>query len=85
MLAALDFRPLTGARRDHRPTNCLSARRRTIRVMSEISQSYRYVVRSPDVRGGHARVEGTRIAVRDVIGRFGLLCLRFRVRLGYAR
>lgn len=34
----------------------------------EISQSYRYIVRSPDVRGGHARVEGTRIAVHDVIG-----------------
>ena len=35
---------------------------------SETSQSYRYIVRSPDVRGGHARVEGTRIAVHDVIG-----------------
>jgi uncharacterized protein (DUF433 family) len=36
--------------------------------MSEISESYRYIVRSPDVRGGNARVEGTRIAVHDVIG-----------------
>jgi uncharacterized protein (DUF433 family) len=32
------------------------------------SESYRYIVRSPDVRGGQARVEGTRIAVHDVIG-----------------
>jgi uncharacterized protein (DUF433 family) len=35
---------------------------------STISESYRYIVRSPDVRGGHARVEGTRIAVHDVMG-----------------
>jgi uncharacterized protein (DUF433 family) len=35
---------------------------------SKTSQSYRYIVRSPDVRGGHARVEATRIAVHDVIG-----------------
>ena len=34
----------------------------------EIAESYRYIVRSPDVRGGNARVEGTRIAVHDVIG-----------------
>ncbi len=34
----------------------------------EISQSYRYIVRAADVRGGHARVEGTRIGVHDVIG-----------------
>jgi uncharacterized protein (DUF433 family) len=36
--------------------------------MKEVSESYRYIVRSPDVRGGNARVEGTRIAVHDVIG-----------------
>lgn len=36
--------------------------------MSTVSESYRYIVRSPDVRGGNARVEGTRIAVHDVIG-----------------
>ena len=36
--------------------------------MSTISESYRYIVRSPDVRGGNARVEDTRIAVHDVIG-----------------
>jgi uncharacterized protein (DUF433 family) len=36
--------------------------------METTSPSYRYIVRSPDVRGGHARVEGTRIGVHDVIG-----------------
>ena len=36
--------------------------------MSSISETYRYIVRSPDVRTGHARVEGTRIGVHDVIG-----------------
>ena len=36
--------------------------------MSTISESYRYIVRTPDVRGGNARVEGSRIAVHDVIG-----------------
>ncbi len=35
---------------------------------SEASASYRYIVRSPDVRGGSARVESTRVAVHDVIG-----------------
>ena len=36
--------------------------------MSTTSESYRYVVRSPEVRGGNARVENTRIAVHDVVG-----------------
>jgi uncharacterized protein (DUF433 family) len=36
--------------------------------METPSTSYRYIVQSPDVRGGHARVEGTRIGVHDVIG-----------------
>ena len=36
--------------------------------MSSTSESYRYIVRSPDTRGGNARVEGTRIGVHDVIG-----------------
>ena len=36
--------------------------------MSIASESYRYIVRSADVRGGNARVEGTRIGVHDVIG-----------------
>jgi uncharacterized protein (DUF433 family) len=36
--------------------------------VSTIEPSYRYIVRTPGVRGGHARVEGTRIGVHDVIG-----------------
>ena len=38
------------------------------KIMSSISESYRYIVRSPGVRGGYARVESTRIGVHDVIG-----------------
>ncbi len=38
--------------------------------MEPASETYRYIVRSPGVRGGHAIVEGTRIAVHDVIGLF---------------
>ena len=33
-----------------------------------VSTTNRHIVRSRDVRGGHARVEGTRIGVHDVIG-----------------
>ena len=36
--------------------------------MAEVSTTYRYIVRSPDIRGGNARVENTRIGVHDVIG-----------------
>ena len=36
--------------------------------MSSISESYRYIVRSPGVRSGNARVEDTRVGVHDVIG-----------------
>ena len=36
--------------------------------MAAIAESYRYIVRSPDIRGGNARVEGTRIGVHDVVG-----------------
>jgi len=36
--------------------------------MSLISESYRYIVRSPGIRSGTARIEGTRIGVHDVIG-----------------
>lgn len=36
--------------------------------MSTIPEPYRYIVRSPGVRGGQARVEGTRIGVHDVVG-----------------
>ena len=33
-----------------------------------MSEFYRYIVRSPDIRGGVARVDGTRVAVHDVVG-----------------
>lgn len=36
--------------------------------MTAMWESYRYLVRSPGVRGGNARVEGTRIGVHDVVG-----------------
>lgn len=36
--------------------------------MLPISESYRYIVRADGVRSGNAFVEGTRIAVHDVIG-----------------
>jgi uncharacterized protein (DUF433 family) len=36
--------------------------------MASVSETYRYIVRTPDVRGGNAAVENTRIAVHDVIG-----------------
>lgn len=48
-----------------------SRQSRSIGVMSsDVSRSYRYIVRSPDVRSGRARVEGTRVAVHDVVGLF---------------
>ena len=36
--------------------------------MPEASQTYRYIIRTPGIRGGAARVEGTRIGVHDIIG-----------------
>jgi uncharacterized protein (DUF433 family) len=36
--------------------------------MGPVSETYRYIVRSPGVRGGNPTVESTRIAVHDVIG-----------------
>ena len=36
--------------------------------MGPISETYRYIVRSAGVRSGNATLEGTRIAVHDVIG-----------------
>jgi uncharacterized protein (DUF433 family) len=36
--------------------------------MEPISETYRYIIRAPGVRSGHAIVEGTRIGVHDVIG-----------------
>lgn len=35
--------------------------------MDPASAKYRYIVRTPGVRGGNAIVEGTRIGVHDVI------------------
>ena len=34
----------------------------------ETATNYRYIVKTPGIRGGNARVEATRIAVHDVIG-----------------
>jgi uncharacterized protein (DUF433 family) len=36
--------------------------------MAAITENYRYITRTPDIRGGQARLEDTRIAVHDVIG-----------------
>ncbi|HEY6167570.1 MAG TPA: DUF433 domain-containing protein [Verrucomicrobiae bacterium] len=36
--------------------------------MATTSETYRYIVKTPGVRGGNARVENTRIGVHDVIG-----------------
>ena len=36
--------------------------------MGPISESYRYIVRSASVRSGNPIVEGTRVAVHDVVG-----------------
>jgi uncharacterized protein (DUF433 family) len=36
--------------------------------VSTLERSYRYIIRTPGVRGGHARIEGTRVAVHDVVG-----------------
>lgn len=36
--------------------------------MATVAENYRYITRTPDVRGGNARIEGTRIGVHDVIG-----------------
>lgn len=36
--------------------------------MGPMAETYRYIVRSADVRSGNAIIEGTRIGVHDVIG-----------------
>ena len=36
--------------------------------MDAVQRSYRYIVSTPGIRGGHPCVEGTRIGVHDVIG-----------------
>ena len=38
------------------------------RSVSTLERSSRYIVRTPGVRGGNASIEGTRVAVHDVIG-----------------
>ncbi len=35
-----------------------------------VATSYKYIVSEAGVRGGHARVEGTRIGVHDVVAYF---------------
>ena len=34
----------------------------------DTATNYRYIVRTEGVRGGNARIEGTRIGVHDVVG-----------------
>jgi hypothetical protein len=36
----------------------------------ETATNYRYIVKTEGIRGGNARIEGTRIGVHDVIGAF---------------
>ncbi len=36
--------------------------------MAIVNETYRYITRTPGVRGGHARIENTRVGVHDVIG-----------------
>ncbi len=45
----------------------LAAHVASFRTMDTIATAYRYIVRTPGVRGGAARVEATRIGVHDVI------------------
>jgi len=35
--------------------------------MTSAEVSYRYIVATPGVRGGHPRIEGTRVGVHDVV------------------
>lgn len=36
--------------------------------MATVTEGYRYISRTPGVRGGTAAIEGTRIGVHDIIG-----------------
>ena len=36
--------------------------------MAKATETHRYVVKTPGIRGGNARITGTRIGVHDVIG-----------------
>ena len=35
--------------------------------MTPVEAAYRYIVATPGVRGGHPRIEGTRVGVHDVV------------------
>ena len=37
-------------------------------LMANVAEQYRYLTRTPGIRGGNVRVENTRIGVHDVIG-----------------
>ena len=39
----------------------------------ETATNYRYIVKTEGVRGGNARIEGTRIGVHDVVAYFFLV------------
>ena len=39
-----------------------------VHFMGSLSETYRYIQRTPGVRSGNARIEGTRIGVHDGIG-----------------
>jgi uncharacterized protein (DUF433 family) len=36
--------------------------------MPATTEGYKYITRTPGIRGGKARIEGTRIGVHDVVG-----------------
>ena len=36
--------------------------------MAALNETYRYIVRTPNIRGGKAHLENTRVGVHDVIG-----------------
>lgn len=36
--------------------------------MAAVTETYRYLTKTPGVRGGNARLEGSRIGVHDIIG-----------------
>jgi uncharacterized protein (DUF433 family) len=36
--------------------------------MTTVTEGYKYITRTPGIRGGNARIEDTRIGVHDVIG-----------------
>ncbi len=39
-----------------------------LQFMPTTSETYRYIVKTPGTRGGHARIDETRVGVHDVIG-----------------